>query len=614
MTQEGNHPLFRDFPGISTARWEEKIREDLKGVSYETLFRETDEGIRINPFYRSSDLEGKAYLDHAGSLKSLGSLGDAPNGWTLCQDIFLSGSPEESNAAILSALKGGAGAIRIRLHKTIYRGKEMLSTLFEKVPLDATGVLFQGYLGADLLYENLLEVAKGRGLDPFKMKGSLGADPLGKMVETGIPVASFAALAKMVRKAKKTTPDLRVVDINGALFQNAGSNLVEELAFSLAMANEYLAILTGQGIPASDAIGSMQLSLATGPAYFMEIAKLRAARILWARICKEYGLEPGASRIPIHATTSEWNLTIYDPYVNILRATTAAMSAILGGADLVTVLPYNHPYGYSNLFSDRIARNVQVILRDEAYFGRVTDPAAGSYYIENLTAEMAEKAWGLFLEAEARGGFRKAFEKGWIQEKVVQSRHKKADSIASGKVKLLGTNAYPLFDEMILDQVIPSRDAGIPGQALVPLQPFRMASIFEEVRLETERSGKRPVAFLFKSGNQEAANARATFSGNLFACAGYRILDPPVFASIHEGIRAAIESKADVIVLCSSDDNYRSIAPAVLETLKEPALIVVAGYPADSVEELKRAGIKYFIHSRSNLLDTLRQFNKLLQL
>ncbi len=229
-------------------------------------------------------------------------------------------------------------------------------------------------------------------------------------------MATFDTLGKLVTKARKSGPGLRIIDVNGSLIQEAGGTLTEELAFTLSMANEYMAILTARGIDAADVAAGMQFSLASGPNYFMEIAKIRAARILWRKICEVYGLPAEKSQVRIHSTTSQWNMTLYDPHVNMLRGTTEAMSSILGGADLITVLPFDHPYGKSSAFSDRIARNVQIILRDEAYLDRVADPAAGSYYIESLTDSLAEKAWELFRKTERKGGFRKAFEKGFIQE------------------------------------------------------------------------------------------------------------------------------------------------------------------------------------------------------
>jgi methylmalonyl-CoA mutase len=610
MSDEGSTTLFDGFPDISTKVWEEKIKVDLKGADFfRKLFTETDEGIMVKPFYRKEDLAELGYLDTLHALRHEGS---APNSWTICQDIWPVKDIAETNGRIRMALRGGAQAIRIQLAAAPHPGKDMLGRLLEGIPLEETGILFQGYLGADRLYNNLLNVMHRRSMDASVLKGSLGADPLVKMVSTGIPIVFTRNLGELVRKSKERSPGFRVIDVDGSLFQDAGATLVEELAFAMAMASEYLFILGTQGIDPAESVRSMQLSLACGPNYFMEIAKLRAARVLWSRICKGYGINENQSRIHIHATTSRWNMSLYDPHSNMLRGTTQAMSAILGGADLVSVLPYDLPYGSSTSFSDRIARSVQVILRDEAYFERVADPAAGSYYVEHLTDSIAREAWELFREIESGGGFRKAIEAGWIQEKVLASRKKKTERFQSGRDHLLGTNAFPDFQERILDrlqaeEVLPSAES-----SLIPLLPFRIASGFEELRLETEGNARRPRVFLFKYGNPGWRRARAAFAGNFFACAGYEILEPPGFEDMASGIRAAGESGADLVVLCSADETYPALAREVLDVLGGTAIPVIAGAPGDSMEELKLLGIKHFIHVKSDLLETLRQFNSIL--
>jgi len=344
----------------------------------------------------------------------------------------------------------------------------------------------------------------------------------------------------------------------------------------------------------------------------MEIAKIRAARILWSKICEAYGISEEKRTIHIHTTSSQWNMTLYDPHVNMLRGTTEAMSSILGGADLITVLPFDTPYGNGSAFSDRVARNVQIILRDEAYLDRVVDPSAGSYYIENLTDAIAEKAWELFRNTEREGGFRMALEKGSVQERVLASRKKKIDRLASGRDHLLGTNSFPNFNEVILEQLKQESKADTIASEMTPLQAVRIASMFEEVRLETEKSGKRPSVLMFKYGNPAWATARATFSGNFFASAGYEILDQAAFSSVEEGIQEARKAAPSIIVLCSDDNNYPSLAPPLIEALGDQAVLVIAGYPADAMEELQKAGIEHFIHVKTKLLESLRQFNKIL--
>lgn len=613
MSQEGNKKLFADFPEITTSMWEEKILSDLKGADYEkNLIWKSDEGISVKPYYRQEDIDSHNYLEGIGNLRNLS---DAPNGWLICQNVCAGTDHQEANEKIQSALEGGAQAIRLELAETRVPDVAMLEEILAGIPLQETELHFRGCLAADAIYDSLCALATQNGSQISQLKGSLGADPLGMMAKTGIPIGGFDNIGKLVLKVKEASPEMKVIDVKGTLIQNSGGNLVEDLAFSLAMASEYMAILTEKGIDPLTAQNALMLTLASGPKYFMEIAKLRAARILWAKIAEAYGVEPSLSNIRIRSASSEWNMTLYDPHVNMLRGTTEAMSSILGGADLVTVLPYDYPNGKGTLFSNRIARNVQIILREEAYFDRVADPASGSYYIESLTDSLAEKAWNLFSEVEALGGFSKAFAEGWIQDKVEASRKRRTDRAASGQGRILGTNAYPNYHELNLRQIIvvpEKEELNFAGVSNRPLQTFRLSSPFEKLRLDTERCPKKPKVLLLKYGNPAWMTARATFAGNFFACAGYEIIDHSPFKNIEDGIEFAASKDFDIVVLCSSDDVYSETAPKAHKTLSGSSIVVIAGYPADSIEELKRAGLEHFVHRKANVLKTLTNFNKIL--
>ena len=613
MKEEGYKKLFTDFPEITTSRWEEKIIADLKGADYQKkLVWNSDEGIPVKPFYRQEDIEALDYLEGIGRLKNPS---DAPNGWLICQQISPMGKCREANERIKDALKGGAQAIRIQLGQIRRPDYPILEELLDGISPRETELHFGGCLAADALYTALSTLSAKKGIELTELKGCLGADPLGTMAETGIPIGSFENLGKLVKKVKESSPEMKVVEVHGSLIQNASSNLVEELAFSMAMASEYMSILTDQGIDPFSAQEAILLYLGSGPNYFMEIAKLRAARILWAKIAEAYGVDTSRAQIRIHSVSSQWNMTLYDPHVNMLRGTTEAMSSILGGADLVNVLPFDYPNGKGTMFSNRLARNVQIILREEAYFDKVADPASGSYYIESLTDSLAEKAWDLFCEVESMGGFRKAFAAGWIQEKAEASCKKKTDRASSGKGRILGTNAYPNFHELNLHQLIspPKKiERDTAGSSLKPLHTFRLSTPFEKLRLETERSEKTPRVLLIKYGNPVWMTARATFAANFFASAGYEIVDHSPFSNVEEGITFAASGDFEIVVLCSSDDIYGETAPAVQKALSGKSLVVIAGYPADSIDELQKAGLEYFIHRNSNVLQTLTCFNRAL--
>ena len=339
------------------------------------------------------------------------------------------------------------------------------------------------------------------------------------------------------------------------------------------------------------------------------MAKFRAARMLWANIVNGYKPECHCSeKMFTHAVTSSWNQTVYDPYVNMLRGTTEAMSATIAGVHSLEVLPFNHSYEAGDEFSKRIARNVELLLKHESHFDQVVDPAGGSYYIENLTQSIAEEAWKLFLEIEDKGGYTAAYEAGFVAEKVKASAALKDKNIATRRQVLLGANQYPNFTEVAGESLCSCAVNRVEGEGNV-LVPYRGAMAFEAMRLGVDRSGKEPKAFMLTCGNLAMARARAQFSWNFFACAGIKVQDNTFFKSVEEGVQAALAAAADIVVVCASDDDYAEVAPKVKELLDGKAILVVAGAPA-CTPELEAQGITNFINVKSNVLETLKFYLK----
>ena len=403
---------------------------------------------------------------------------------------------------------------------------------------------------------------------------------------------------------------------SGTIFSNAGAGPATELAYTLSLGNEYMAYLTSKGLKPDYAASKIGFSFGIGPDFFPEIAKLRAARMLWAVIVKGYGPHNDASTLMhIHSVTGRWNKTLYDPFVNMLRTQTEAMAAVTGGADTITVEPFDVIFREPDNFSERIARNQQLLLMEESHLDKVADPGAGSYYIEELTSLIAGEAWKIFLETENEGGFLAAMQKGVIQNKINTISASRRSDVGKRREILLGTNQYPDFRE----QNAPRADAGrlfnddnqSPDDQVKRIIPSRGAEEFEKLRLATERSGRRPLAFMLTIGNPAMRRARAQFSTNFFACAGYQVKDNNGFETASEGVKAALEAKADIIVICSSDDDYALVAHDIFSLAKEKAVVVVAGNPPN-IEALKAEGLEHFISVRSNLLETLQMFNRIL--
>jgi methylmalonyl-CoA mutase len=322
----------------------------------------------------------------------------------------------------------------------------------------------------------------------------------------------------------------------------------------------------------------------------------------------------------IHAITSAWNQTIYDAYVNMLRGTTEAMSATIAGVNSLEVLPFDHAFQSPSEFSNRIARNTQILLKEESHFDQVTDPAAGSYYIETLTQSIAEEVWKLFKLVEKKGGYIAAFKAGFVQEQIKNSAEKRDKSIVTRREILLGTNQYPNFIETLekdkREKLLSKTSCGCGckdkvEQVAEPLKPYRGAQSFEELRMKTENSGKNPIAFMLTYGNLAMSRARSQFASNFFAVAGIKIIDNNNFASIEEGVKAAIAVKPNIVVACSSDDEYAEGVPQIANLLGNKAILVVAGDPA-SKSDLEAKGIKNFISVKSNVLETLKEYQVML--
>ena len=404
--------------------------------------------------------------------------------------------------------------------------------------------------------------------------------------------------------------------MNALSLNNAGAYISQELGYALAWGNEYLNQLTDAGLSVDEVAKKIKFNFGISSNYFLEIAKFRAARMLWADIVKQYAPACDcACKMLAHAETSTFNLTLYDAYVNLLRTQTESMSAALAGVNSITVTPFDKAYETPNEFSERLARNQQLLLKEESHFDKVVDPAGGSYYIENLTVSIAKQAWDIFLKVEEEGGFLEAIKAGRVQADINESGKARHIAVSKRKEILLGTNQYPNFNETAGDKrpieaaACCHHHEGSCERPFATLNMDRAASEFEALRLQTEQSGRRPKAFMLTIGNLAMRQARAQFSCNFLACAGYEVIDNLGFKTVEEGVDAAMEAKADIVVLCSSDDEYAEYAIPAFKALNGRAMFVVAGAPA-CMEELKAAGIENFIHVRVNVLETLKEYNK----
>lgn len=616
---DSKEKLFSDFSPVTTEQWMEKITADLKGADFEKkLVWRTNEGFKVKPFYRKEDLEGLKTTDALpGEFPYLRGNKKDNNEWLVRQEIRVDDA-KEANAKALDILNKGIDSLSFHV-----KAKELnaayLETLLEGICAECVELNFSTCQGHVVELANLLvEYFQKKGYDLNKLHGSINFDYLNKMLAKGKEKGSLVDTAKALIAATAALPEYRVINVNALTLNNAGAYIYQELGYALAWGNEYMNQLTEAGIPAATVAKKIKFNFGISSNYFLEIAKFRAGRMLWADIVNSYLAEGDckcAAQMKIHAETSSFNLTVFDSYVNLLRTQTEAMSAAIAGVDSMTVVPFDKAYETPNDFSERLARNQQLLLKEESHFDKVIDPAAGSYYIENLTVSIAKQAWDLFLSVEDEGGFYAAVKAGKVQEAVNASNKARHEAVAKRKEILLGTNQYPNFTELAGEKRPLEAVCCCGGghhdtcEKDVPSLNFdRAASEFEALRLQTETSGKRPKAFMLTIGNLAMRQARAQFSCNFLACAGYEVVDNLGFSTVEEGVEAAVAAKADIVVLCSSDDEYAEYAVPAFKALNGRAMFIVAGAPA-CMDELKAAGIENFIHVRVNVLETLKEYN-----
>ena len=607
--------LFTEFTAPTTQEWLDKIQVDLKGADFQKrLVWRTNEGFNVQPFYRKEDLKDLKTPDALpGEFPFVRGNKKDSNVWYVRQNIEVTDA-KEANKKALDILNKGIDSLGFRLKGNMV-SKETVESLLDGIYCDCIEINFATCPRHSLeLAEILVAYFAEKGYDKEKVVGSIEFDPMAKMVMKGKDVTPLLENGPKLVEALKEYPNFRCIAVSSDALNNAGAYIAQELGYALAWGNEYLQQLTDAGVDVDLAAKSIKFNMGVSENYFMELAKFRAARLLWAQIVKQY--EPKcdcACKMIVNATTSTYNQTLFDSYVNLLRSQTEAMSAALGSVHSMVVTPFDAPYEQATDFSERIARNQQLIIKEESHFDRIVDPGAGSYYIEHLTDALAQEAWKIFLKVEEEGGFLAAVKAGTVQDDINATNVKRHGDAAKRKEFLLGTNQFPNFTEKSEGKKAVSacccgkdhEDCEHPFKAI---ESTRLAADFEDLRIHTEET-KVPTAFMLTIGNLAMRQARAQFSCNFLACAGYKVIDNLGFKTVEEGVDAALEAKADIVVICSSDDEYAEYAIPAFKYLDGRAMFVVAGAPA-CMEDLKAAGIENYIHVKCNVLETLKEYNQ----
>lgn len=605
--------LFTEFAAPTTQEWLDKIQVDLKGADFnKKLVWRTNEGFNVQPFYRREDvLKLKTPDALPGEFPFVRGNKKNDNSWYVRQNI-IADNAAEANAKALDILDRGVDSLGFRFHGDKVNA-EFVETLLDGIRCDIVEVSFRTCQRHVLeLADILTAYFEKKGYDKEKIVGGIGFDPIEKMVIGGKDTTPLLATAPILVEKLKDYPHMRCIMVHSEALNNSGAYIVQELGYALAWGNEYLHQLVEAGVDVDLAARSIKFYMGISENYFMEIAKFRAARLLWAEIVKQYEPKCDCScKMIVNAATTSYNKTMFDSYVNLLRTQTEAMSAALGGVHSIVVTPFNAVYEKPTEFSERIARNQQLLLKEESHFDKVVDPSAGSYYIEELTHSLADVAWRQFLKIEEEGGFLAAVKAGTVQDDINATNDKRHADAAKRKEFILGTNQFPNFTETAegKEPLTCSCCCGHKEEApFKSINSTRMAADFEQLRLATEKSGKTPVAFMLTIGNLAWRQARAQFSSNFLACAGYKIIDNLGFDTVEEGVDAALKAGADIVVLCSSDDEYATYSVPAFNYLANRAMFIVAGALA-CMDELKAAGIENFVHVKCNVLETLKEYN-----
>lgn len=634
-------PLFDEFPPVSTEEWREQIKQDLGNASDDVLLWESLDGVELPAVLRHENLEDVRHVSSEASVPPLAVPdSSAPNSWRIRQDVQPR-TPEQANRTIREAVDSGLTNIGLttgfsassETERPAIETLDDLRTVLEKVPLSRVTFHFDRGPCAVLLIHGLQVIANERDL-PHKWRASVGYDPTAALALGTLqqPDRAYNVATSLLENTGSTT-NRRTVSIDLRPYHDAGASVVQELAYGLGALCELLSQTLDDGPSLADTLPHLQFLTAVSTSYFVEIAKLRALRLLVPQVIDAFAaktdpsIDISPSDLFVQVQTSRRTETTYDPHMNMLRGTTEAMAAVLGGCDILSVRPYDAAFRSSDEFGRRISRNVQRILQHEAHFESVSDPAAGAYYVEAATDQLAERAWTAFQELEANGGLLDALQSGRIQNQIADVRERRMASVENQDRILVGTNHYPDLEEtrlQDLDPVVFSPNHGRVGgnsfleslpsrqgnkevvsdlrQALdtasreiEPLPEVRVASPIEKVRLRTEihaeKTGNTPTVFLLPIGPTGPRSARANFARHVFGVAGFDVLEHLQFEALTEAAASAAESIPDILVLCSADAEYPDLTPRLRATLEAhdlSPLLVVAGNP-DQLSDSIRA-------------------------
>jgi len=607
--------LKKDFPVADYEQWKAAAEQLLKGRPFEkTLFTQTEEGITLQPIYERSNAPdsgtpGEAPFTRGASKKA---------GWHVAQGLYC--GAEQFNQTLKDVLKRGQDAVRLDLVYPAEIDPEYQGTLalkdtsqLEKL-LEGSDPGLPVFANAMADAPHLADLFAAMHPSGSRRLLALGGDPLSAALWSGGLAekleTSLDRYAGKINALDERFPHMKLFSLRSDVILEAGGHALQQLAYALALGAEYLTMLDKAGVKPERAIKQMRVQLAIGNDTFREIAKMRALRLLWSKMAAAFGLEGDLTKTAIDARTALRNKSYYDPWVNMLRVTGESFAAICGGCNSLEVAPFDAALGLPDDFARRIARNTQIVLREESHLAKVIDPAGGSAYIETLTMQLAEKAWALFQRIEAEGGITAALRKGWFQDEVKANAEKQLSELAVRKRRAIGSNIYPNLTEKRPEKAgrkIPSLKNLPISESFPALKPQRLLLPFEKMRRHVEAMKQKPQVLMAQVGKKARLKARSDFVRGFFEVAAFGVDDAHYFDSAADALEHALGAAADVVVLCASDEDYHEVVPVFAPGFREQSQrpLYLAGHPAENEQKWREAGIDGFVHLKSNVPDVL---------
>ncbi|MCL2064498.1 MAG: methylmalonyl-CoA mutase family protein [Candidatus Cloacimonetes bacterium] len=658
------------FPYPSYEDWKIEAVKLLKGAPFDKIMKtDTCEGITLNGIYNKDDINELPYVDTLPGefpfVRGNSGVKRVAKGWDVQQEIEVD-NIIEWNCRVLESLKRGQNSLKLNANEYLMQNAyEFFQLAFKGILSDRANdclpkidiEICNSYLPEFLKY------CSDNKIDMMSLKGSFASDPLKYLVKNGyLPYNHdnlFNFVAEAIKNAIELKSPLKSILIDLSIYNDSGSSAVDDLGIMASIVTLYADELQKRGLDINDIFNQMTFVFAVSNNMFMEISKLRAARYIFAKLASAYGVSNENSKMRIHVKTSNYTKTYFDPWVNILRTTTEAFSAIIGGCDSLHVTPFDCVHGEADEFANRIARNQQLVLLEEAHLNAVNDPAGGSYYVEALTNELIKKGWDFFLAIDDNGGFlnslgsitvaevadmekgtiNSATIRGFIQVKIDQSHSYRLKNAETRKDNIVGTSVFANLNEKkiekenkksLAEKSIPPF-AGRTKQAISdknslghtkiePLPKRRLSETFEDLRQTIENMSPRPEVFVVNIGSTVKNKPRVDFALGFFEPAGFRCSTNDGFATVQEAIEFLFPPTfmggaggGQIIILSSTDDQYPTIVPEFAKALKDKApekILVLAGYPKDHIETFTQAGVDFYVYMRANVVLTIREILK----